>query len=60
MGKKGKTGSNMFIHVLLVQIWLFFNLNLKLWRVEDSLALLQSYKTIYFTDNNQIVRKRRE
>ena len=50
----------MFIHVLLVQIWLFFNLNLKLWRVEDSLALLQSYKTIYFTDNYQIVRKRRE
>ena len=34
--KKGKTGSTMFIQVLLVQIWLFFNLNLKLWRVEDS------------------------
>ena len=50
----------MFIQVLLVQIWLFFNLNLKLWRVKDSLALLQSYKAIYFTDNNQIVRKRRE
>ena len=48
----------MFIQVLLGRIWLFFNLNLKLWRVEDSLALLQSYKTICFTDNNQIVRSR--